>query len=44
MVALTPLITIQLLGFRSELRIKLRRSSRLKKIKKSKDDEQIIYF
>ena len=44
MVALTPLITIQLLGFRSELRIKLRRSSRRKKIKKSKDDEQIIYF
>ena len=44
MVALTPLITIQLLGFRSELRIKLSRSSRMKKIKKSKDDEQIIYF
>ena len=44
MVALTPLITIQLLGFRSELRLKLRRTRRMKKFKKIKDDEQIIYF
>ncbi len=44
MVAMTPLITIQLLGFKSEIRLKYIRSSRMKKIQKAKDDEQIIYF
>ena len=44
MVALTPLITIQLLGFKSEIRLKYLRARRYKKINKTKDDKQIIYF
>ena len=44
MVAMTPLITIQLLGFKSVMASKLRRMSRLKRIVTSEDDEQIINF
>lgn len=44
MVALTPLITIQLLGFKSEIRLKYKRNVRMKRIQKTKDDKQIIYF
>ncbi len=44
MVALTPLITIQLLGFKSEIRLKYKRNRRMKIIQKTKDDKQIIYF
>ena len=44
MVALIPLISIQLLGFRSELSRKLRRKNRLKKIEHTENDEQIINF
>ncbi len=44
MVALTPLITIQLLGFNSEVRIKYKKAHRARKLNQAKDDEQIIYF
>ncbi|MBR4496380.1 MAG: DUF1538 domain-containing protein [Acholeplasmatales bacterium] len=44
MVALTPLITIQLLGFKSEVRLKYNKIKRTKMLKSAKDDEQIIYF
>lgn len=43
MVALTPLITIQLLGFRAVMAKKMRDSVAQKRIL-SADDEQIIYF
>ena len=43
MVAMTPLITIQLLGFKSIMSNKIRESRRLKRII-SADDEQIINF
>ncbi len=43
MVAMTPLITIQLLGFKSVVTMKLKERSRLKRILSS-DDEQIINF
>ena len=44
MVALTPLISIQFLGFRSEMSRNLRRKNRLKRIKNTENDEQIINF
>ena len=44
MVALIPLISIQFLGFRSEMSRKLRRKNRLKKIQNTENDEQIINF
>lgn len=43
MVALTPLITIQLLGFKDVLSKKVRQRNRMKKILDA-DDEQIIHF
>ena len=43
MVAMTPLITIQLLGFKSVITEKLRTRNRIKKIIEA-DDEQIIRF
>ena len=43
MVAMTPLITIQLLGFRALMAEKLRQKMIMKRIFAS-DDEQIIYF
>ena len=43
MVAMTPLITIQLLGFKSVMTDKAREKIRMKKIIDA-DDEQIIYF
>lgn len=43
MVAMTPLITIQTLGFKSEMSIKYRRSIRMRRILKA-DEDQIIYF
>ena len=43
MVAMTPLITIQILGLNSQIKLKVKRSHRLKKINSS-DDEQIINF
>ena len=43
MVAMTPLITIQLLGFRSVLTHKIRQNIAMKRILNA-DDEQIIEF
>ncbi len=43
MVAMTPLITIQILGFRALMMEKLRQKMTMKRIFAS-DDEQIIYF
>ena len=43
MVAMTPLITIQLLGFKSVISNMVKSRSRMKKIIDS-DDEQIIRF
>ena len=43
MVAMTPLITIQLLGFKAVFVEKLKQKSLMKKIA-SADDEQIINF
>ena len=43
MVAMTPLITIQLLGFRAIMSAKVRRRITMKRILDA-DDEQIIYF
>ena len=43
MVAMTPLITIQILGFRAVLAAKVRRRIAMKRILDA-DDEQIIYF
>lgn len=43
MVAMTPLITIQLLGFRAVMAKKMRDSVAQRRIL-SADDEQIIYF
>ena len=43
MVAMTPLITIQILGFRSVISLKLKESRRMKRIITA-DDEQIINF
>ena len=43
MVAMTPLITIQLLGFRAVMSAKVRRRIVMKRILDA-DDEQIIYF
>ena len=43
MVAMTPLITIQLLGFKSVLQKKMRKSIAMKRIL-SYDDEYIINF
>ena len=43
MVAMTPLITIQLLGFRSIIKTNLEKKARMRKIL-SADDEQIINF
>ena len=43
MVAMTPLITIQLLGFRSIIARKMRERIAMKRIL-SADDEQIIHF
>jgi hypothetical protein len=44
MVAMTPLITIQLLGFRSVFVKKIEKVRRIKNIEKSKDDDIIINF
>ena len=44
MVALTPLITIQLLGFRSVVSRKVIQSKRMKNLKQTKDDNVIIKF
>jgi hypothetical protein len=43
MVAMTPLITIQALGFRALMTEKLRQKLTMRRIFSS-DDEQIIYF
>ena len=43
MVAMTPLITIQTLGFRSVLRVRSRDNAAIRRILASADD-QIIYF
>ncbi|MBO7176140.1 MAG: DUF1538 domain-containing protein, partial [Clostridia bacterium] len=43
MVAMTPLIPIQLLGFRAVMSAKVRRRIVMKRILDA-DDEQIIYF
>ena len=43
MVAMTPLITIQALGFKSVLSVRRRDSIALKRILSASDD-QIIYF
>ena len=43
MVAMTPLITIQVLGFKAVMSAKVRNKLQLKRIL-SADDEQIIYF
>ena len=43
MVAMTPLITIQILGFKAVMSAKVRNNLQLKRIL-SADDEQIIYF
>ena len=43
MVALTPLITIQMLGFKAVIEEKIRTRNRIKKIFAA-DDEQIIEF
>jgi hypothetical protein len=43
MVAMTPLITIQILGFRAIMSAKVRRRIVMKRILDA-DDEQIIYF
>ena len=43
MVAMTPLITIQLLGFRSVLTRKVRSKIAMRKILAA-DDDRIIYF
>lgn len=43
MVAMTPLITIQLLGFRSVMTQRVKEKARMKKILDA-DDEQIIHF
>ena len=43
MVAVTPLITIQVLGFRALMSQKLREKMIMKRIFSS-DDEQVIYF
>ncbi|MCR5787031.1 MAG: DUF1538 domain-containing protein [Acholeplasmatales bacterium] len=44
MVAMTPLITIQLLGFRSVALKKIEKTRRLKNIERSKDDDILINF
>ena len=43
MVAMTPLITIQILGFKAVVSAKVRSNIRMRRIL-SADDEQIIYF
>ena len=43
MVAMTPLITIQSLGFKAEMSVKYRRSVRMRRLL-SADEDQIIYF
>lgn len=43
MVAMTPLITIQTLGFRSEMNLRMRSNIAVKRILEA-DDDQIIYF
>jgi hypothetical protein len=43
MVAMTPLITIQILGFKAVISSKLRSRIAMKRILAA-DDEQIIYF
>ena len=43
MVAMTPLITIQTLGFRSVLKVRSRDNAAIQRILASADD-QIIYF
>ena len=43
MVAMTPLITIQILGFKAVMTSKVRTKLTMKRIL-SADDEQIIYF
>ena len=44
MVAMTPLITIQLLGFRERIDFLVKKNIRTKKMLNSKDDNQIINF
>ena len=44
MVAMTPLITIQSLGFRSVLSVRMRRNAAVRRILASKDEDPIIYF
>ena len=44
MVAMTPLITIQLLGFRDRVDKLVKKNIRTKKMLNSKDDDQIINF
>ena len=43
MVAMTPLITIQVMGFRAVVARRVRESIQMKRILDA-DDEQIIYF
>ena len=44
MVAMTPLITIQLLGFRSFVSLHFRKSTQMRKIINSEEDCKIINF
>ena len=44
MVAMTPLITIQLLGFRERIDYLVKKNIRTKRMLNSKDDDQIINF
>ena len=44
LVAMTPLITIQLLGFKSFVSLHFRKSSQMRKIIDSKEDCKIINF
>lgn len=44
LVALAPLITIQILGFKGVIELSLRRKNRMKAIINSEEDNKIIYF
>ncbi len=44
MVAMTPLITIQSLGFRSVVSVRMRKNAAVRRILASKDEDPIIYF
>ena len=44
MVAMTPLITIQSLGFKSVISVRRRRNAAMRRILASKEEDPIIYF